>query len=276
MNNFFEYLDYRELLKSLIEKRQDKDPWFSYRWISQKIGISSSGFLSLVISGRRNISIDTANSLSTVLNMSKKENDYFIVLVKYNQCSNPFEKTSAFEQLLLLRPSSAKSIRADQQEYFNRWYYAAVREMVAVFPDNDYVKLISEHLVPKVTISEVHDALALLERLGFISKNKSGGFTRCDSLLTSAGTSVDISAIKKFHGEMIDCAKNALYNVDKNDRDISTVTLSTDEAGIALIKERIDKCRAEIMSIAKDSINPDCIFQLNMQLFPLCKKKGRK
>lgn len=275
MNNFFEYLDYRDLLKELIAERQKIDKWFSYRWISQKCGISSSGFLSLVLNGRRNISTETANSLCDVFHFTRKEKNYFLALVKYNQSADSIEKHEAFESLLLSRPLSVKSIRADQQEYYNHWYYSAIREMVAVFPDDDSVKHISDHLLPKVTITEVKDALALLERLEFISKKESGGYKRNDTLISSSGTEIEISVLRKYQGEMIDCAKDALYNIDKSDRDISTVTLSTNEEGLNLIRQRIEQCRAEIMTIAKSGINPDRILQLNLQLFPLCKKKGQ-
>jgi len=275
MNTFFEHLDYRELLRILIEKRQQKDPWFSYRWISQKIGVSSSGFLSLVLNSKRNISIDTAAKLSGVMNLSKRENDYFLTLVRFNQSTDSQEKALAFEELLTMRPSRAKSISIDQQEYFNHWYNAAIREMITIYGnDQDTVKCIAENLIPKVNKGDIKESLNLLERLGFIRKNEHGGYVQSDSIISSAGTSIDSSAIKKHHAEMIDLSKNALYNINKEERDISTVTLSTDSKGMELIKKRIEQCRSEIMSIAQQSETADTVLQFNVQLFPLCNKKG--
>jgi uncharacterized protein (TIGR02147 family) len=270
MINFFEYLDYRELLKDFFEKKKQKDSWFSYRWLSKRIDVASTGFLSLVINRKRNISSDLAIRISTALGFSKKEAAYFSTLVRFNQETNADEKERAFEELLSLRPSSAKSLRVDQQEFYNHWYYSAIREFVSVSKVSDNYKQIAECLIPKISVNEVKEALELPEGLGFISKDQAGNFKRIDSLITAAGTSIDPSAIRKYQGETMDLARNALYNIPKDKRDVSTVTLSTNDHGMAMIKKRIEQCRAEIMAIANQSINPDRIVQLNIHLFPLC------
>jgi len=68
----------------------------------------------------------------------------------------------------------------------------------------------------------------------------------------------------------MDLAKTALYNIEKELRDISTVTLSTNKEGMEKIKARIEQFRSEIMAIANQSKNCDRVIQLNVQLFPLC------
>jgi uncharacterized protein (TIGR02147 family) len=276
MDNFFEYLDYRELLKAFFEEKKQQDSWFSYRWLSKRIDVASTGFLSLVISGKRNISSDLAVRISTALNFSKKEAAYFSTLVRFNQETNAEEKGRAFEELLSLRPATAKSLRADQQEFYNHWYYSAIRELVSVHNVTDNYKHIAECLIPKISVNEVQEALELLERLGFIGRDEDGYFRRAESLITAAGSSIEPSAIRKYQGETIDLARNALYNIPKDKRDISTVTLSTNEQGIAMIKKRIEQCRAEIMAIANQSKNPDRIVQINMHLFPLCNSGSDK
>lgn len=238
--------------------------------------MASTGFLSLVISGKRNISSDLAVRISSALSFSKKEADYFSTLVRFNQETNADEKERAFEELLSLRPASAKSLRADQQEFYNHWYYSAIRELVSVSNVSDNYKQIAECLIPKISVNDVRETLELLERLGFISKDEDGNFRRIESLVTAAGSSIDPAAIKKYQGETMDLARNALYNIPKDKRDISTVTLSTNDQGMVMIKKRIEQCRAEIMAIANQSIDPDRIVQLNMHLFPLCSNRSEE
>lgn len=276
--NFFDSLNYRNLLREILEQKKKESTFFSYRSISRRAGIASTGFLSLVLAGKRNISDDLALRLCDALKFNKREASYFTVLVSYNQTDNPEEKKKLFEELLSLRPSNARSIQSDQQEYFNKWYYAAIRELISITEITDtYHKQISATLTPQISAQEVREAIGLLVRLGFVYRDENGVYKRTDALVTAAGSSVDPSAIRKYQGDTIDLARHALYTLEKELRDISTVTLSTNAEGMEKIKSRIEQCRSDIMTIARQSINSDRIIQVNMQLFPLCKNgKNRK
>lgn len=273
MINFFEYLDYRELLKNLFKERKKQESWFSYRWLSKRIDVASTGFISLVLNGKRNISSDLAIRMCKVLKFNKKETGYFLTLVRYNQAVNAEEKESAFEELIALRPASARTVQADQQEFYNQWYYSVIRELVSLKTISDNYKEVADSLIPKITVSEAREAIELLERIGFIKRNDDGIYYRVESLITAAGSSVAPSAIRKYQGETMDLAKDALYKINREERDISTVTLSTNADGLRMIKKRIEQCRSEIMEIAKQSSEPDQIMQFNLQFFPLWKKK---
>lgn len=273
--NFFDSLNYRVLLKEIFDQKKSERSFFSYRWLSKRTGIASTGFLSLVLAGKRNISGDLALRLCDALKFNKKETDYFLTLVRYNQTENAQEKKILFEELLSLRPSNAKTIQADQHEYFNKWYYSAIRELISVIEVSDNFKQIADILIPRVSVNEVREALDLLLRLGLVYRDKNGIFKRTDTLITAAGSSIDPSAIRKYQGDTMDLAKNALYSIDKELRDISTVTLSTNKEGMQMIKARIEQCRSEIMAIAGQSKDSDRIIQLNIQLFPLCFEEGK-
>lgn len=163
--NFFDFLNYRELLKVLLENKKRENHYFSYRLLSKRAGISSTGFLSLVLTGKRNISSDLATRLCEALKFTKKESAYFMTLVRYNQTENPEEKKRLFEELLSLRPSNARSIATDQQQYFNKWYYSAIREIISLIEVSDNYKQIAEMITPQISVQEVRDAIELLLRL---------------------------------------------------------------------------------------------------------------
>ncbi|HMA64366.1 MAG: DUF4423 domain-containing protein, partial [Fibrobacterota bacterium] len=131
-----------------------------------------------------------------------------------------------------------------------------------------------EKIIPKIAKTDVESSIALLERLGFVRKKADGTYEYTNPLLTSVGSKIDSSVLKRYHNEMISLAEKALHAVNKEDRDISTVTLSTDSQGVEMIKQRIEQCRADIMNIAKQTIKSDRVMQLNIQLFPLCKRLG--
>ena len=55
--DLFAYLDYRKFLRDYCAAKRAKNTWFSYRYLSGKVGIKSGGFFSWVLQGKRNISV---------------------------------------------------------------------------------------------------------------------------------------------------------------------------------------------------------------------------
>ena len=67
---------------------------------------------------------------------------------------------------------------------------------------------------------------------------------------------------------------DALDSIDREDRDISAVTLSVTAEVRELMKEEIIALRKRFVSMSVDTKNPDEVVQLNLQLFPLVKKEA--
>lgn len=268
MPSVFAYMDYRAFLRDYCAARKKDMPGFSYRLLSKRAGISSTGFLSWVVSGRRNLSTRLALDIAGALRLSKAETAYFTTLVSFNQATDTVEKNHYFDELRTLRPASARSLRDEQREYYSRWYYAAVRELVAVCRIDDYGR-VAQLLEPSIRPSEARQALALLERLGLIAQDRDGRYRQTDKLITSCGAPIEPACIHRYQTDTMELAAGALHRFDKSRRDISTVTMSVNARGMELIRKRAEQFRTEVMSIARTSTDPDRIVQLNIQLFPL-------
>lgn len=269
MISIFNYLDYRVFLKECRQRCRKDAPYFSLRWLSGKIGLKSNGFLPWVVSGKKNLTTTLALSIAKALKFGKRESDYFLALVHYNQARTAEEQSHFFEELLSLRPVASKKVAAGQTEFYRQWYHAAIRELCAIFPVSDDYSLVVKRLTPSVKPCEVKAAVELLVRIGMIRKGKAGTYERCDPVLTSNGSEVDSAAVRGYQEKMLDLAKSALHAIPKQKRDISTVTLSIDEAGLEKIRKRGEAFRTEALSIALACEKPDRVAQLNVQLFPL-------
>jgi uncharacterized protein (TIGR02147 family) len=73
-------------------------------------------------------------------------------------------------------------------------------------------------------------------------------------------------------------AAEAIERIPKEQRDISTLTLSTSAACLEAIRERLSEVRQEIMEMVKMDGNAEEVYQLNFQVFPLThnlKMEGR-
>jgi uncharacterized protein (TIGR02147 family) len=267
MPDIFTYTDYRSYIKDACEEIRKVKPFFSYRYIAQKAGLKSVGFISWVIKGKRTMSVSLAHKVAAVFKLGKRETDYFELLVNHNQAKTTEERKHYLDRLLAFRSTRATVIMRDRDQYYSRWYYSVIRELTAVIKVRDESQIASI-LRPPITRSEAKEALDLLTRLGMIRKDKKGNFERVDLTLTS-GPDVDPAIIHGFQIATMQLAETALHRFPREDRDISTVTLSCNQKDLARIRERIRQMRSEIAQIACESENADKIFQLNTQFFPL-------
>jgi uncharacterized protein (TIGR02147 family) len=63
-------------------------------------------------------------------------------------------------------------------------------------------------------------------------------------------------------------AENAI-NSGVKATNLSSVSFSISEKDFEAIQDEVRQCRRKIMEIAKNSTDPDRVYQLNVQLFPL-------
>ncbi len=231
------------------------------------------GFLSMVLSGKRNISEKLIIELSRILKLNKKERNYFRSLVYFNQAQTHSEKNHFYQEILSLQKGPVRTVTQNQYEFYDKWYYAAIRELVAIhqITDENY-PLLAKLIKPSVKPGEVKSALELLTRLNIISKNKKGIYKRTDAVITS-GKPMHSFAIQNFQLAALDLAKSALDRFNRDERELSTLTMSIDKNGYDLIRKKLAKLRSEIMELSRSVQDPQQVFQLNLQLFPLSERK---
>lgn len=271
--DLFGYLDYRQFLRDYCVARKNRNPNFSYRYISGKVGIKSSGFFSWVLQGKRNISNKLAFDLTSFFGFTRQQTTYFEQLVTFNQASTHEERKRAFDKLLSMRRGSVKQVGEEQSAFYHAWYYSALRELVNIMQvTDDTIGEVVAFLSPSVKSAEVTKALALLVRLGMIRKNESGVYERSDEVL-STKEQVPFVALHDYQIVCMKLAKEALDRFETNERELSTVTMSIDNDAYLRIIERLAVFRAEVMEIARSVNYPSRVMQLNLQLFPLsCQK----
>jgi uncharacterized protein (TIGR02147 family) len=162
----------------------------------------------------------------------------------------------------------------DGEQYYTRWYYSAVRELVAIMTIRDEAD-VADALRPPIKKSDAREALDLLERLARIRRNAAGIYERIEAAL-SAGPTVDPAVIHGYQIATMQLGQGALHRFPKDDRDVSTVTFSCSRASFERIRERVAQMRAEIAEIACSSRDAEQVFQVNVQVFPLSKRKNGK
>lgn len=270
MADIFTYTDYRKFIKDHCEEIRKEKPFFSYRYIAQKAELKSTGFISWVVAGKRTMSLKLAHKICTIFKLGKRETDYFLLLVSHNQSTSAVERQHYLDRMLAFRSTRTEILHRDQDQYYSKWYYSAIRELVAISKitnEQDVASL----LRPSITRSEAKDALELLCRLGLIQKNDTGTWERSASAIR-AGTDVDRALIHGYQIATMQLGQSSLCRFDKGERDVSTLTVSCNTDDMQRIKDSISKLRSEITEIVCESQNANQVFQINIQLFPLSKK----
>ena len=94
-----EYIDFRSYLGDYFLMQKKASSKFSHRQFAATLKLSSPSFISEVIKGKKNLSQKLILKLATVLQFNDQENNYFEILVKFNQSKSMEEKNHFFLQL---------------------------------------------------------------------------------------------------------------------------------------------------------------------------------
>lgn len=267
----FEYDNYRSYLRDLYAHYKRTKPHFSYRYFSRKAGFRSPNFLKLVIEGKRNLSPESVEKVAKALKLGRKEAEFFRVLVCLNQARTVGEKKAYAEQLMQFRPFRyIHPLRQDQFRYYAEWYNVAIRELVLLPGFSEDPAWIARHLLPPVSPPQAKRAVERLLQLGLLKRDESGRLVQTDAFL-STGDEVTSTSVADYHRTMIQKGAEALDRFSGPARDVSSVTMALSESSFREIKALIQRFRKELLAIADQDRDPEGVYQVNFQLFPLAK-----
>jgi uncharacterized protein (TIGR02147 family) len=274
MPNIFEYYDYHKYLLDYYTEKKGTSRYFSYRYMSRQLGIDA-GYLVKVLQGQKNLSYQSTPQVTSLLKLNKKETEYFKVLVLFGKTKSNTEIAEYFEKLLHISETKRVSVDADKYEFYKKWYYSVVREVIGFFPFKGDYKALAEMILPPITPGQAKKSVELLERLDLIKKNSDGVYASTERFITT-GEKWRSIAIRQFQEETIQLAKTALDVVPKDERDMSTITLSISREGFEEIKEILKQTRRQVFEVAEKDPNVNGAYQLNLQLFPISKKVSKQ
>jgi uncharacterized protein (TIGR02147 family) len=272
--SIFSYLDYHRFLRDRYEELRRKNPDYTYRFIAGFVGLKSPGHITSIFNGNRNIPLRSAARFARTFGLLKKEAAYLELLIHYDASKTHYDKKYYFEQIADSQQRHHTVIDPRKYEFYDKWYYSVIREIVEIHEirDSDGREL-AHLLVPAITPAEARKALELLLSLDLIYTDDTGRYRRRDTVLV-APESWSSLAIRSFQMDMAEKGKEALEHVPRDQRDISTITMSISREKFEIIKQRIDELRQQAFAMAATDEKPEQVFELNIQLFPLSKAKA--
>jgi uncharacterized protein (TIGR02147 family) len=267
-HNIFEFTDFREYLRSRYEWEKSRDRGFSHRFIMEKVGASSTGWFSDLVNGRISLTGTFLARLTALLGFKANEEEYFRNLVAFAQAGSYEEKSRCLEKMLSFKELKSDLIGQDRFEYYGKWYYAAIRELL-FFHDfaGDYGAL-AKKLDPPITPAQARKAIALLLKLGFVEK-LDGGRLRPKVPVVRKDTQFKSFELIRFLKTNMELATLALDRLDKDQRDISALTLALSEEQFAKARDEIKALRKRLLAMSENTRPGDKVYQCNFQMFPV-------
>jgi uncharacterized protein (TIGR02147 family) len=267
MRLVFEYLDYRDLLKDAYEERKTQLPLFSYRMMAEHLGLDSS-YLFRILQKDLHLPSRCQPRAVEYLGLTGRAADYFLLLLAYARERGNQAKQEILEKAMALRDVERRRLDEKELTFFRDWWVVAVRSLLEITDGIANVKEIASLLNPPIDEQQIRSALELLNELGLVKKLASGRFAVSDAHLTAGGEE-KTQAVRHFQRQLLSLASESLERFPKERRDVSTLTLTVDEAAFKDIREMLLESRRQIQKRVEESVRPDRVMQLSMAFFPL-------
>ena len=264
----FDYLDFRKYLQAFYDYEKSRNPRFSHRFITVKVGATSSGWFSDLIKGRIRLSTTHFSNLVKFLGLGDKETDYFEVLVAFTQAGSNQEKLRYFDKMLSFREVQWDLLGKEKFEFYSNWYYAAVREILFYLDFTDDYKQLASTLRPSITEHQARNAIRTLEKLHLIQKNGDGYYKPTSSNIKK-DPDIKTVLLMRYHLKNLELAGEALKGFSKEVRDISAITVGLTVQGFQKATQEVQALRKKLLALEKSGEGPRRIYQSNFQIFPV-------
>jgi len=272
--NLFEYLDYRSYLRDYCENQKVGKKYFSKSQFCKMAGLGSTGYLKMVIDGKRNLSPNTISKFVAALKLESKEAAYFEVLVLYNQTKSKKDQENLYSKLLELRPAiETRKLEKAQFEYFRFKYFVIIREMLSLPHFIENYEWIAKNVNPPIRPFEAQHAIESLLKLQLLKRDSDGKLCLSEGSITTT-PEVPSLEVFKLHKEWLNLAKESFLKFTPAETDYTGVTIPVAESQIPKLKKIIEEFRSKVIEfINRGNPEYDEVYQMNVQLFPVTTTK---
>lgn len=274
--DIYGYLDYRAYLRDFYAAGKQHSSAFSYRYLARRAGFASPNFIKLVMEGQRNLGGDSPERVATAFGLAGAEAEFFHKLVAFDQATETSDRNEAYAAIAASqRFRTARRLEHDAFEYLSHWYYPAIRELAARADFREDPEWVASQLRPRVRAREAERALEVLFGLGLLVRSAGGSVSRGEPSITT-GHEVAVLAARNYHYQMLDRARGSIEAFSREQRDVSALTVCIPNDLVDELKSRIHRFREELLELCDSSSDPEVVYQLTVQLFPLSRPEDEE
>lgn len=245
----------RTWLENILSEKIKKNPSYSLRAFSKKVGVSPS-VLSRILSGKRNLTFKLALRIADALAFGPDEREHLFRL---------FSKEEDVGKESALQTRVSKDLTIDCFNAMSDWYHYGLTQLLFI----DTFKEDYKWMAKTLGVSELQVKLAIerLLRLEILDRDENGKLYRTATHLSST-TDIVSAGLKKFQKQILEKAITSLEEDNIFERDITSITMAVNEDNIPRAKEEIKKFRQHMADLLEDG-NKTRIYNLGVHLVPL-------
>ena len=253
-------------LREILIEKQKKNPQFSMRSLAKLLEVQSS-FLSMLLSGKRRISEDTALRFAEKLQLDAVESKRLQLLVSLEKTKNVGKLETVLNDLKALDPTLAnhRNVDVDQFRVVSEWYHFPLRLLMGL-PNFEWTEKNAAKAL-NISVFQVRQALERLRAIDLIDwtpgsrpQRKGGG--------ASIASKVRNEALKKYHTQMLEKTVEALAQ-SPEERFTGTVNLALSKRQLKEVRAVLKEALEKISSISEGKAAQKEIYHANSNLFKL-------
>lgn len=266
--SIFDYKDMSLFIKDQIEYLKKMDRSYSVLTMSKKLRRISPALISLIIKGKRKITLDRVEELAKLLQLSLIEKHYL------KDCIAPNSSAQADSSSLNLadkkRPSRVQTVSL---HLLNDWLNVYVKDSFQIPTVQKNPELIYSQLAHIATRKRIQRAFAFLIREGYLRRTLDNQIIVETDLAITESPLPNIK-IRQFHKAVLEIAKQSLETVEMDKRFLNSLVLPLNENKFEELKALIHQFTHQLKEFTSE-LQPDDTYQLhqiNINLTPTGRK----
>lgn len=261
-----------QIIKNVYEARRARNGAYSLNAFSRDAGMSQPQ-LSRILNGSRSVTVKQAQKLSLLLNLDQETGKQLLESVILNAKNVDLKLVEKIEKDKQKRDSK-KAVDLDIEKFItvSKWYHLPLFALVTTSDFKNNPTWIAERL--GITTQEAREAVERLIVVGFLKIE--------DGKLVPANQHVNLvtknskTAVREHHAQMMNHAKETMMGQTDDKafalREISGVSVAVDTKNIPAAKDLVRKFKSEMAALLSEG-SANEVYQLNVQLFPLSKRR---
>ena len=253
--------DYRSMpmyIDEMLKWRKAVEPNFSIRKVVADIDSMSPALVTQLRSGKRRLSRNHLNALEKLLNLNKREKQFFDQCLEVDT-PNPRETS---------RVVVAKT-RGHQNHLFSDWVHPYVKEAVRLKGFRNDGFSIYHILGGMISLPRIKKSLSFLLKEGFLRKNQNGNIVQ-NSEYDMSSDEVPNAKIRQFHKQALKIAGESLSTFPVSRREAYTLVLPLNQDNAAELKLLLKEFRDRLVTFVEqhDKDNGQ-LYQVVLNFCPL-------
>ncbi len=255
-----EYKDLAQYIRDMIQYRKTHEKHFSVLRVAKNLRRCSPALISLIVQGKRKLTLDRLDDIAELLNLSSSEKRYL------HGCLQDKEAKGTGNSVLTdHKVGHRKQISS---HILSDWMNVYVKDAFSLQSVQADWQNIYSILSAVATRKRIDKSIHFLLKNGYLRRDANGKIVE-DSPLTVTDPRVADSKIKQFHKQALRIAITAIDDYSTEDRLANALILPLNQQNYQELRRLLDDFAAQLQDFAERQRQPgDRLYQCLINLSP--------